>query len=107
VIDPQDPLPEPTWLFRRLFVWTVTAWALALVTAIVVLRADADVTVIAVSLLAANALRETLYLLAPTGEVLAQIFAALPRGVGLGRTGPAQPAPAKPAAKPEAFQEGA
>lgn len=30
-IDPQDPLPEPTWLWRRLYVYAVTIVILALV----------------------------------------------------------------------------
>jgi hypothetical protein len=30
-IDPQDPLPEPTWLWRRIFVYGVAAAVLALI----------------------------------------------------------------------------
>lgn len=91
--DPQDPLPEPKWLFRRLFtylfvvVWTVLVGCISL-------RVPADdLQLIVLWLIGAVMLVTTYYLLAPSAEQLAQIFAAIRLRIGAPARAPSKPAP--------------
>ena len=75
--EPQDPLPEGQWLFRRIFTWTLTVALLALLGWIIA-RMPADaLQPIALWLIGLIALVVTYYLLAPSAAELARIFAEL------------------------------
>lgn len=75
--DPQDPLPEGQWLFRRIFTWTLTVLLLGLL-AWMAWRMPADaLQPVALWLIGLIALVVTYYLLAPSAAELARIFAEL------------------------------
>lgn len=106
--DPQDPLPESNWFWRRVFACVVTAAALALTGLIVwqmtaallvIVRGDADATA------TVNALRDIAfylvglalalsiaYLIAPSGEQVAKMVQSVKLNLG-GSVAAAPPAP--------------
>lgn len=78
--DPQDPLPEGQWLFRRLFTWALTVALLALLAVIVLRIPPEQLQLIAIWIIGLLALVVTYYLLAPSAPQLAGILARLPVG---------------------------
>lgn len=75
--DPQDPLPEGQWLYRRIFTWTFTAIQLALLGWTIRRMPAADLQLVALWQLGLLALVVTYYLLAPSAPQLARIFAEI------------------------------
>lgn len=72
--DPQDPLPEPSWTFRRWFTWLVMAVCLGLVAWIVwKLTESSHLAGVAYALVGLCALLATYYLIAPSAEHLAKL----------------------------------
>lgn len=77
MIDPQDPLPEPTWGWRRAFVWFVTITACALLGYIVQqLRGNASLAEVAKWLIGLIAYLVTCYLIAPSAEHITRVVQA-------------------------------
>lgn len=77
-MNPQDPLPEGQWLFRRIFTWSLTIVLIGLLTWIIGRMPAAELKHVALGLIALIALVVTYYLLAPSAAELARIFAGLP-----------------------------
>nr|WP_316629675.1 hypothetical protein [uncultured Brevundimonas sp.] len=75
--DPQDPLPEGQWLFRRIFTWTLTVALLGLLGWIIWRMPAEALQLVALWLIGLIALVVTYYLLAPSAAELARIFAEL------------------------------
>lgn len=107
--DPQDPLPESNWVWRRLFACAVTIAALAL-TGLVVWRmtaallvivkgnSDATATVyalrdIAFYLVGLALALSVVYLIAPSGEQVAKMVQAVKLNLGIGAATPEPPKP--------------
>lgn len=75
--NPQDPLPEGQWLFRRIFTWSLTVVLLGLL-GWIIWRMPADgLQLVALWLIGLIALVVTYYLLAPSAAELARIFAEI------------------------------
>jgi hypothetical protein len=75
--DPQDPLPEGKWLYRRLFTWTLTLICCGLLWFIVQqLRGDVALVEVAKWLIGLIGILATFYLIAPSAEQLAKIVQA-------------------------------
>lgn len=73
--NPNDPLPEGQWLFRRIYVWSLTVLLLAL-TAFAVWRSPpGQLQLIALWLIGLIGLIATYYLLAPSAPELARLIA--------------------------------
>lgn len=73
--DPQDPLPESQWKFRRAFTYGATVVCLALVGWIIHKLADGEhLAGVAYGLLILCGLLATYYLIAPSAETLAKII---------------------------------
>ena len=69
MIDPQDPLPESQWLWRRIYTYVATVACLGLVGWIVHKLADGKhLAGIAYGLIGLSALLATYYLIAPAAE---------------------------------------
>jgi uncharacterized RDD family membrane protein YckC len=75
--DPQDPLPESRWLYRRLYTWALTIAAIALLWWLVRRMPAEDLQLVALWIIGLLALVVTYYLLAPSAAELARIFAEL------------------------------
>lgn len=75
--DPQDPLPEGQWLFRRLYTWSLTIAAIALLWWLVRRMPAEDLQLVALWIIGLLALVVTYYLLAPSAAELARIFAEI------------------------------
>lgn len=76
--DPQDPLPEGRWLYRRLFIWGVMLFCCGLL-AFIVHRLEGDPSAlksVAQWTISLMALLSTYYLIAPSAEQLAKIVQA-------------------------------
>ena len=79
--DPNDavengnPIPEPKWFYRRVFTWSVTAVALLILAFIVWAGRNGDLSGVAYGLIALVAWLSTIYLIAPSAEILARIAA--------------------------------
>lgn len=77
--DPQDPLPEQSWLWRRIYTYGGTVAALALL-AWVVARLPADLLQpVAFGLMGLVALYALVYLIAPSAVDIAKITQAYRR----------------------------
>jgi inner membrane protein involved in colicin E2 resistance len=73
--DPQDPLPESTWTFRRWFTYGVTVASLAGVGWIIHKLADGQhLAGVAYGLIGLSALLATYYLIAPSAEHVVKII---------------------------------
>lgn len=75
--DPQNPLPESQWLYRRIFTWSFTAIQLGLLGWTIWRMPAADLQLVALWQLGLLALVVTYYLLAPSAPELARIFAEI------------------------------
>ena len=76
-LDPQDPLPEGRWLFRRLFTWLLVLMCCALLGWIVhQLRGEARLVEVAQWLIGLIALLSTYYLIAPSAEHIVRLVQA-------------------------------
>jgi hypothetical protein len=75
--DPQDPLPEGQWLFRRIFTWSFIAIQLVLFGLTIRRMPAADLQLVALWQLGLQALVITYYLLAPSAPELARILAEI------------------------------
>lgn len=88
VLDPQDPLPESKWLFRRILMFgfatlfvAAIVWTTILIGKIAFNQPDASVeaikqlTKIVLALGFINGLLMVLYLVAPSGEQVAKMLA--------------------------------
>ena len=75
--DPQDPLPESRWLYRRLYTWSLTIAAIALLWWLVRRMPAEDLQLVALWIIGLLALVVTYYLLAPSAAELARIFAEI------------------------------
>jgi len=77
--DPNDAvengnaIPEPSWNFRRVYVWVVTVVALLILAYIVHVARENDLSGVAYGLIGLVAWVVTVYLIAPTIESLVQI----------------------------------
>ena len=87
MIDPQDPLPEGQWLFRRIFTWSVTLALLALLAAVVWRTPGELLPPIGIWLIGLIALVFVLYLLAPSAPEMARLLAELKFKLPFGRSG--------------------
>lgn len=77
--DPQDPLPEGRWLYRRLFTWGLTIFACGLL-AFIVHKLEGDAPALQSMFqwtIGLIALLATYYLIAPSAEQLAKIVASM------------------------------
>lgn len=73
-IDPQDPLPEPSWTFRRWFTWLLTAACLIFIGCIIWrITESRHLAGVAYGLIGLCALIATYYLIAPSAEHLAKL----------------------------------
>ena len=79
--DPQNPLPESQWLYRRIFTWSFTAIQLGLLAWTIWRMPAADLQLVALWQLGLLALVVTYYLLAPSAPELARIFAEIRGGL--------------------------
>lgn len=75
--DPQDPLPEAQWLFRRIFTWTLTVALLGLLGWLIWRMPAEALQLVALWLIGLIALVVTYYLLAPSAAELARLIAEL------------------------------
>lgn len=75
--DPQNPLPESTWLYRRLYTWSLTIAAIALLWWLVRRMPAEDLQLVALWIIGLLSLVVTYYLLAPSAPELARILAEL------------------------------
>lgn len=75
--DPQNPLPESQWLYRRIFTWSFTATQLGLLGWTIWRMPAADLQLVALWQLGLLALVVTYYLLAPSAPELARIIAEI------------------------------
>lgn len=79
--DPQDPLPEAQWTFRRWFTYGVTIASLAGVGWIISKLSDGShLAGIAYSLIGLAALLATYYLIAPSAEHVVRLLGELKKG---------------------------
>lgn len=76
-LDPQNPLPESQWLYRRLYTWSLTIAAIALLWWLVRRMPAEDLQLVALWIIGLLALVVTYYLLAPSAPELARIFAEI------------------------------
>ncbi|MDO9607229.1 MAG: hypothetical protein Q7J26_01790 [Brevundimonas sp.] len=76
-LNPQDPLPEGQWLFRRIFTWTLSVALLALLAWISWRMPPEALQLVALWIIGLLALVVTYYLLAPSAAELARIFAEI------------------------------
>jgi len=77
VIDPQDPLPESQFFWRRLFSYLACLILLGLLAFIVTrIEGDPELATIAKWLIGLIALLMTYYMIAPSAEQLARIIQA-------------------------------
>lgn len=90
------PRPEPQWLYRRIYTWSLTAAALILIAVAVALAPRADLQSIALALIVLIALLATLYLIAPSAPELAAIFRELRTRVSFDRRPPPPTPPEEP-----------
>lgn len=75
--DPQDPLPEATWSYRRWFTYGVTIACLAGVSWIIHKLAEGQhLAGVAYGLIGLCALLATYYLIAPSAEHVVKLFKA-------------------------------
>jgi len=74
-VENGNAVPEFHWLYRRIFTWTVTGVALLILAFIVWAGRTGDLSGVAYGLIGLVAWLSTLYLIAPSAEVLAQIVA--------------------------------
>lgn len=73
--DPQDPLPEASWTFRRWFTYAVTLIALILIGWIVAkLTEGVHLAGVAYGLIGLVALFATYYLIAPSAEHVVKLL---------------------------------
>lgn len=109
-IDPQDPLPEPTWLWRRVYVYGVSIVFLALVSvavdrlskiAIDVPGQGVDALLSVIQwLLAALICVITYYLVAPSAEQIVKMIQAARLRRAEGPKPPTPPAPSEGTEEP-------
>lgn len=62
------PLPEAQWLYRRLFTWAVTGWALFTLHGLIQRMPEADLRAIATRLILLLGALVAFYLIGPTAE---------------------------------------
>lgn len=74
VIDPQDPLPEGKWIWRRLFIWLLTIAACACIWWIVPrINGQAELVDVIKWLIGAIIILATYYLIAPSAEHIVRL----------------------------------
>jgi hypothetical protein len=76
-LDPQNPLPEGQWLFRRIFTWTLSVALLGLLGWIIWRMPAEGLQLVALWIIGLLALVVTYYLLAPSAPELARILAEI------------------------------
>ena len=74
--DPQDPLPEATWTWRRVFTYAVTAALLALLAYVIPRMPAAELKGVAYWLIALVWTSITYYLIAPSAEHIVAVIQA-------------------------------
>lgn len=89
-MDPQNPLPEGQWLFRRIYTWTLTAVLLVFMGWVIWRVPPHLLQLIALWLIGLIALVVTYYLLAPSAPELARIVAELRTRFTINRSGDPQ-----------------
>lgn len=106
-VDPQDPLPESNFLYRRLTTWFIVMALLALVwhnvEALHGLGAVDGLVEITKWLIALTGIVSTYYLIAPSAEQVVRIIQTarvLRQGIGAATTPDPAPAPEKPRIPP-------
>lgn len=74
IIDPQDPLPEGRWIYRRIFIWAIVMASCAGIGWIIYQTDDpATLGNIAKLLVGLIALLSTYYLIAPSAEHIVRL----------------------------------
>lgn len=77
--DPQDPLPEPHFFWRRWFTYATTLLSLAIVGYVAHRVAGDSALSIVLALIAFAAWQSTLYMVAPSAETIMKIVAHIVR----------------------------
>lgn len=90
MIDQQDPLPEPSWLWRRWYTFLVTFAILGLIALAVILMPAEQLRWVCLALIALVVLLATYYLIAPSAEhIVSTVQAWRSRGGPAGDDPPA------------------
>lgn len=90
-LDPQDPLPESRWFWRRLIVWFCTIVTYAFLGWTVWRAHQNDMPGIAANLMLLLGVLLTFYLIAPSANQLAELLATLKLRIRGPRSDGAQP----------------
>lgn len=99
-IDPQDPLPEARWFWRRLIVFLSTAATYGLLWVAVLRILPPDMPGVAANLMLLIGVLLVLYLVAPSATQLAELLATLKLRLRGPRRDGAQPPDCEPDTPP-------